>query len=751
MKETTPASVSASRWALALAATAGLGVGVGASFAASRGGASREAVASVTRPASAPREAKAERPGSAAVAAVKAAGATAEPAPREADAAGATGPESDAEVPKAAVEVTAPTVDAGAVEALVARLGAAHARLHAPAEAAAIEQALERALDEVFAKRKAERRFAKEFYAAFGAGRFARGGALTALGEAVVQRARDVRAHGLDPEPYDLPGLEAAIAGLGKAAAEAPRPQLSALAGLLEAPVWDAGEARERLSSLGVLPPESAIEEAVGALAAGRAVTSADAAADARLYRAFYELVTDFRFVHRAGPFTLTSRETVLDREKKALKDFMAQLLAEDAEGALARLDPPHPQYRKMVAVLADYRRMAAAEPGCPKLSAGWRFRKGAKGEEVKKLQERLACEGYYQGELDGHFEGDTIEAVRSYQRHHYLPDEGTVLEETMKSLNVPLARRAEQIELALQRMREAPLDRMTADFFLRVNIPAFELTAYERGEVVRRQRVIVGTNRLDDDKVNLVQGHINRTKLFGTRLYEIIVNPTWILPKRVEEGELKSSLEKDESYLEKSNIKKIKLGSGTEVFVQGAGKGNVLGKVKFLLEGTNAIYLHDTDKRHLFKKQRRDFSHGCMRVHEAIDFGKWLLARDGFSQAEIDRAFGLESLQTGFDLKQPVDFVTEYITVDLSDEGKPVFHEDIYGYDAAYFQGELPPREKVRWGSQILRPRWVPVMDGETVEGWRKAGKAAPRNLGPDGKPKKDDKGGGADIDEGP
>jgi len=206
-------------------------------------------------------------------------------------------------------------------------------------------------------------------------------------------------------------------------------------------------------------------------------------------------------------------------------------------------------------------------------------------------------------------------------------------------------------------------------------------------------------------------------------------VNPTWILPKRVEVGELKSSLEKDPGYLDKQNIKKVKLSSGTEVFIQGAGDGNVLGKVKFLLEASNAIYLHDTDKRYLFKNQRRDFSHGCIRVDGAIDFARWLLGRAGFSEEEVDRAFRQEVTQRGFELKRPIPLVTEYMTVDLIDEARPVFYGDIYGYDAAFFERRLPAKETERWGSPRLRPRWVPLVDEAVVKEWRAAGKPAPRD----------------------
>lgn len=732
------AILGVSRWILALAATAGVGVGVGASFAVGR---SRSVEApTVARVAEV---AKTQTPKVEAPVAVRdadtaaAAGEVAETEPK--------GPVvgDDGEVPVAPGEGAdkVDPVKAAAADRLVETLAAAHARAHAKAEAVEVDKALNAALDEVFKKAKVNRRFAGEFYTSFGAGRFVKGGVLTALGAAVIDKAHEVDKHALDPAPYDLEGLDQALAGVGRSGdGEAKSDAVtSTVAGLLEAPAFDKDAAKERLLALPTLPDDGALELAIGQASSGKAPSAADVPLDVRVFRTFLDLVMDFRFLKKAGPFMLRTRETVYERDRKALKDHIAVVLQAAAEGDAAKasqlIEPAHPQYRRMIEVLAKYREIDQ-KGGCPKLSSGWRFRAGSRGNEVVKLQERLACEGYYAGEMDGKYDGPTAEAVKAYQEHHDLPVEGLgqVLEETMKSLNVPIERRVKQIELAVQRMREGRHERM-GEFFLRVNIPSFLLRAYENGQVVREHRVIVGTNKLDDDKVQLVQGHINRTKLFGTRLYEIIVNPTWILPKRVEEGELASNLDKDATYLEKSNIKKVKLGSGTEVFVQGAGKGNVLGKVKFLLEGTNAIYLHDTDKRALFKKQRRDFSHGCMRVHEAIDFGKWLLARDGFTQAEIDKAFG-SSVVKPFDLKKPIDLVTEYITVDLAADGNPVFYDDIYGYDAAFWNDKIPPVEKVRWGSEIMRPRWVPTMDNATVDGWRKAGKPAPRNLGPDGKP---------------
>ena len=752
-----PTEVKRTRWLLAVVACAGLGVGAGASFAVSRSGGedaptrvAGQAEAASPRTGGAPGAAVAVAPSPNAGVALAvadvganpsepAADVSAEPSAEveEGDGAGLTGEDAPPVLPE---ENPAPQHDPAAVERLVGALEAAHRQSHASPEASANDKAVATAVDEVFAKDKVGRRFAHEFYAAFGPSRFVKGGALTPLGKKTLALMGELERHALDPSRYDRDGL-AALSALGEGGDEGESEVRSILRGLIAAPTFDRAEVTERIAAMRELPDPTLIVALASAASAGagQAMSPADARLDAKVFQAFLELVLDFRFIKKAGPHTIRSRDAVFDRERKKLKDFIAEVVSLPRGEGVDRLIPPHPQYDEMLGFYASYQGYAAA--GCEKLPGNWRFRNGSKGEEVKKLQARLKCQGFYDGELDGRYEGATVEAVKSFQRHHDLPDEGTVLEETMKALNVPIEQRVKQIALVLQRMREARFDRM-GDFFIRVNIPSFLLKVFENGQMIREHKVIVGTNRLDDDKVNHVQGHINRTKLLGTRLYEVIVNPTWILPKRVEEGELASSLDKDPDHLTKSNIKKVKLGSGTEVFVQGAGDGNVLGKVKFLLEESNAIYLHDTDKRHLFKKQRRDFSHGCMRVHEAIAFGKWLLAHDGWPESEVERAFAAKSLQRGFKLKKPVHTVVEYMTVDVSSEGKPVFFADIYGYDSAYFNDKLPPFEKTRWGSDRLRPRWVPLMDAATVNEWKAKGKPAPRNLGPDGKPKPEPKG---------
>ena len=67
----------------------------------------------------------------------------------------------------------------------------------------------------------------------------------------------------------------------------------------------------------------------------------------------------------------------------------------------------------------------------------------------------------------------------------------------------------------------------------------------------------------------------------------------------------------------------------------------NALGLVKFMFPNPYNIYLHDTPAKDLFMKEVRDFSHGCIRLHEPFDFAYALLEKQTDEpQSEFQNAF---------------------------------------------------------------------------------------------------------------
>ena len=567
---------------------------------------------------------------------------------------------------------------------------------------------------------------------------------LTKAARALMERIDSLARHGLDPATYGMPGLAKRIedaqgawrtqgfsppAGAGAAGA--------VLVDVLREPRFDRDVALARLTAAGGQPTARHVEAVLGALEIqrrGAAATTRASELEAALGKALLQIVLDFRFVKRAGPFELTAHAPKLltrDRVRRKVLLLMAKIVrSADPESELAGLEPNHPSYEGMKDA-RDHYASIVARGGCSRLPETWKLRPEMEGAPVRALQERLTCEGYYQGALDGIYGTELLGGVRAYQAHHELKDDGFVFERSVRSMNVAMTRRLEQIDLALKRMRESERRDLT-DPYLRVNLPLFEMHVVEGGKTTRRHRVIVGSNKLDDDKVQLRQGHINRTLLFKTRLYEAVVHPDWIVPRRVEQGEMKTLIKEDPTYLDKHNIVRQTLPGGRQVLIQRSGRGNALGKVKFLLEKSQAIFLHDTDKPEYFRLNRRDLSHGCMRVHRALDFANWLLVQDGWDADEVRRSLKASTTQRGMKLHEPVDLVTQYMTVDIARDGKPIFLTDIYGYDAAYRNGDLPPKDTALWGSPVLRPSWVPKVPEEIVMAWKEAGRSAPHNYDP-------------------
>ena len=64
----------------------------------------------------------------------------------------------------------------------------------------------------------------------------------------------------------------------------------------------------------------------------------------------------------------------------------------------------------------------------------------GARGDDVKKIQQRLKSWGYYSGAVDGIFGSGTLAAVKSFQRKNGLTADGIVGPKTAAALGITLS-----------------------------------------------------------------------------------------------------------------------------------------------------------------------------------------------------------------------------------------------------------------------------------------------------------------------
>ena len=78
----------------------------------------------------------------------------------------------------------------------------------------------------------------------------------------------------------------------------------------------------------------------------------------------------------------------------------------------------------------------------------------------------------------------------------------------------------------------------------------------------------------------------------------------------------------------------------------QRPGKQNALGGIKFMFPNDDSIYMHDTPQQRLFLKDRRDFSHGCIRLADPMALAMFVLKPQG----DWDEKRVQEKIDTGIE-----------------------------------------------------------------------------------------------------
>lgn len=361
--------------------------------------------------------------------------------------------------------------------------------------------------------------------------------------------------------------------------------------------------------------------------------------------------------------------------------------LAELARSAAPALSP----YASLREALARYRGLAdnpAWQRSLPRLPSS-RLNPGENYAGVALLAQRLLLLGDLPAGSGSpaRYDGPVVAAVKAFQERHALTPDGVIGNDTFAYLNVLPAARARQIELALERLRWTPL--LQAARGIVINVPEFMLYGYEvsSGSVETRvaMKVIVGTARKTS------------TPLFDAEMRFIEFSPYWNVPPSIARGETLPKLRGDPGYFNRQGFEFV--GSDGRVIEgfseadldavqrgqlrirQRPGASNALGDIKFVFPNKENIYLHHTPTLPLFKRDRRDFSHGCIRVEAPAALAKFVLADEPeWTEERIAQAMRKGKSAT-IRLKEPVPVVLGYSTATVR-EGRVYFFPDIYGHD---------------------------------------------------------------------
>jgi L,D-transpeptidase YcbB len=215
-----------------------------------------------------------------------------------------------------------------------------------------------------------------------------------------------------------------------------------------------------------------------------------------------------------------------------------------------------------------------------------------------------------------------------------------------------------------MERWRWMPRD--MGETHIEVNIPDYEAVVIEKGEVIERNRVVVGKEATP-------------TPVFAETMKFLIVNPAWNVPQSIIRKEMLPRLAADPDYLYRLGYQ-VSSRAGHLVVRQPPGERNALGRIKFVFPNDFSVYMHDTPLRKLFASAKRAFSHGCVRVDDPFRFAETVLGRNnGWSEQRVKKLIGGKERYVY--LPKPLPVYLEYFTAFVDDSGELQLRDDVYGY----------------------------------------------------------------------
>jgi L,D-transpeptidase YcbB len=376
---------------------------------------------------------------------------------------------------------------------------------------------------------------------------------------------------------------------------------------------------------------------------------------------------------------------------------------AKDAGEMLGAYNPPQEGFNQLRAKLAEVRGHAeAAVPA--RIAAGTLLRVGMEDDRVPLLRERLHVTADSGAST---YDKSLSEAVRTFQRQHDLKPTGNLNAATVEALNgVPHGHAADILIANMERWRWLPRD--LGKTYVMVNIPDYSLKVVHDGTTVWRTRIVVGKPSTP-------------TPLLSEPMKYITVNPTWNVPPSIVQNEYLPALQQDPDALARIGLQVEYNPDGSLHIFQPPGEANALGRLRFNFPNKFLVYQHDTPDKNLFAREKRAYSHGCMRVQDPLDYAQVLLGyaapNEGYTAERLRRMFGSDEYDINFSTLIPVHIT--YQTAFIDESGKLELREDVYGRDAhllAVLRGEdrriadIPVERREAPRRQVVRmPRSYP------------------------------------------
>lgn len=351
---------------------------------------------------------------------------------------------------------------------------------------------------------------------------------------------------------------------------------------------------------------------------------------------------------------------------------------------------PPKGDYPALQKALADWRDKRAKSAFTP-LPQGAALKPGMTDARVPVLRTRLT-------ELDltvpepakdaspDLYDEPLAAVVKAYQETKGLSVDGVIGAKTTQSLNTTIDERIDQIIVNLERRRWLPENLGSRYVF--VNAGDYSMVFVDDNKLAFQSLVIVGTPKDPTPEIQSIM------RGFQT-------NPFWTVPQSISGEEYLPMLQRNPNALQAAGFKIFENWSDDTELDPGAvdwssihpkafpyrirqepGAGNALGYIFFPFANRYGIYMHDTASRWLFTEGSRNFSHGCIRLQNPLDFvEKAFGGRGGFNKERVRQVIEAAQ-QAHYTFPEPVTLYVTYRTVSVTADGVPTFRDDIYGRD---------------------------------------------------------------------
>lgn len=391
-------------------------------------------------------------------------------------------------------------------------------------------------------------------------------------------------------------------------------------------------------------------------------------------------------------------KDISIDQRKVDRADLLkAAADSADFAGWLAALPPRTAEYAALQKALA-YWRAKRTTSTFTALPDGAALKPGMLDERVPALRKRLAeldLAVPEPGAVATLYDEPLAAVVKGYQETKGLTVDGVIGAKTLLSLNTTLDDRIEQIVVNLDRRRWLPDD--LGSRYVVVNAGNYSMVFVDDGKPVFQSLVIVGTPK-------------NPTPEISSVMRGFQTNPYWTVPASIAGEEYLPMLRRDPNVLAASGFRifsswseNAELDPSTvdwnsinpKAFPyrirQEPGAGNALGYIFFPFANNYGIYMHDTANRWLFTEGSRNFSHGCIRLQNPLDFVELVFkGRNGFNKERV-RAAIAASEQNHYTFPEPVNLRVTYQTVTAADDGTVTFRDDVYGRDRRVARAMAP------------------------------------------------------------